>query len=157
MYTLKFLVLSIKNWTHTSEYLSGNQTHSETVLSYVFSLSTMHITDHIHFNVIFILIISDERQNVVVKTNIFTMFHNLKPRTIFISTRGRSIPLFIWQLIEKLSIIDLVRANKQEMILWCGWLKWPTSQPPTKKIICEMTFLTCYSEDWCVLLCMDRS
>ena len=43
------------------------------------------------------------------------MFHNLKPPTIFISTRGRSIPSFIWQLIEKLSIIDLVRANKQEM------------------------------------------
>ena len=58
-----------------------------------------------------------ERQNVGSKSDILKMFHNLKPPTIFISTRGRSIPLFIWQLIEKLSIIDLVRANKQEMIL----------------------------------------
>ena len=65
-----------------------------------------------HFDVIFIIIKCDERQNVVVKSNILTMFHNLKPRTIFISTRDRSIPLFSLQLIEKLSIIDVVRAKK---------------------------------------------
>ena len=71
-----------------------------------------------HFDVIFIIIKCDERQNVVVKSNILTMFHNLKPRTIFISTRDRSIPLFILQLIEKLSIIDVARAKKHYIMSW---------------------------------------
>jgi len=157
MFTLKFLILSIKILTQPQNIHRAIKFTQKQRLRIYFHSQPCILPITSHFDAIFIIIISVERQNVVVKTNIFTMFHNLKPRTIFISTRGRSIPLFIWQLIEKLSIIDLVRANKQEMILWCGWLKWPTSQPPTKKIICEMTFLTCYSEDWCVLLCMDRS
>ena len=48
-----------------------------------------------HFDVIFIIIRCVERQNIVVKSDILTMFKDLKPRTIFISTHGRSIPLFI--------------------------------------------------------------
>ena len=67
-----------------------------------------------HFDVIFIIIICVERQNVVAKSDILTMFHNLKPRTIFISTRDRSIALLILQLIEKLSIINAVRAKEQK-------------------------------------------
>ena len=114
MFTLKFLILSIKILTHTSEYLSGNQMHSEADIEYLFSLSTMHITNHIPFRRHFHY---HERQNVGSKSDILKMFHNLKPRTIFISTRGRSIPSFILQLIEKLSIIDVVRAKTLERIL----------------------------------------
>ena len=66
-----------------------------------------------HFDVIFINIMCDERQNVVAKSDILTMFHNLKPRTILISTRGRSIPLLFLQLILKLIIFQVVRAKKQ--------------------------------------------
>ena len=64
-----------------------------------------------------------ERQNVGSKSDILKMFHNLKPPTIFISTRGRSIPLFILQLIEKLSIINVVRAKTLKRILWWVCLK----------------------------------
>lgn len=64
-----------------------------------------------------------ERQNVGSKSDILKMFHNLKPPTIFISTHGRSIPLFILQLIEKLSIINVVRAKTQKRILWWVCLK----------------------------------
>ena len=120
MFTLKFLILSIKILTHTSEYLSGNQMHSWAAVWYVFSLSTRHITDHIPFRRLFHY---HERQNVGSKSDILKMFHNLKPRTIFISTRGRSIPLFILQLIEKLSIINVVRAKTQKRILWWVCLK----------------------------------
>ena len=68
-----------------------------------------------HIDVIFIIIIHVcvERQNVVAKSDILTMFHNLKPRTILISTRGRSIPLLFLQLILKLIIFQVVRAKKQ--------------------------------------------
>ena len=66
-----------------------------------------------HIDVIFIIIICVERQNVVAKSDILTMFHNLKPRTILISTRGRSIPLLFLQLILKLIIFQVVRAKKQ--------------------------------------------
>ena len=76
-----------------------------------------------HFDVIFIIIRCVERQNIVVKSDILTMFKDLKPRTIFISTCGRSIPLFILQLIEKLSIINVVRAKTQKRILWWVCLK----------------------------------
>jgi hypothetical protein len=68
-------------------------------------------------DVIFIIIRCVERQNVVAKSDILTMFHNLEPQTIFISTRDRSIALLILQLIEKLSIIDVVRAKKHYFTL----------------------------------------
>jgi hypothetical protein len=72
----------------------------------------MHITVTFGFNVIFITIMFVERQNVVVKSSFLTLFKELKARTIFVFARGSSIPLFILQLIGRLSIIDVVRAKK---------------------------------------------
>ena len=53
-----------------------------------------------HFNVLFIINMCDERQNVVVKSNILTMFPYLKPPTIFISTLDLLISINIWQFVQ---------------------------------------------------------
>jgi hypothetical protein len=75
-------IYAFNTW-HTSENPPGNQMHREAEILCFFSLSTMDITDHLPFRRPFHYIISDERQNVVAKTNILTMFKDLKPRTIF--------------------------------------------------------------------------
>ena len=66
-----------------------------------------------HFDVLFIIIMCDERQNVVIKSNILTMLKDLKPRTIFISTLVTLISFIIWRFVERLINFDVVRAKKQ--------------------------------------------
>ena len=67
-----------------------------------------------HFDVIFIIIMCDERQNVVIKSNILTMLIDLKSRTIFISTRDRSIPLLFcnWSRNYQLLTLSEQKSNK---------------------------------------------
>jgi hypothetical protein len=66
-----------------------------------------------HFDVIFIIIRCVERQNVVAKSNILTMFQDLKPRTIFISTRGLLIYRHDGPRVERLVIFHVARVTKQ--------------------------------------------
>ena len=73
MYKLKFLILPIQNLTHALRYWSGNRIHSEAEIPRFFSLSATQFTVASHFDVLFIIITPDERQNVVIKSNnVFT-------------------------------------------------------------------------------------
>ena len=88
MYTSKFLFLSIENLTQPRNIYPAIERIRKRRFRICFHSQPGILPTTSYFDVIFIIIISDERQNVVVKYDILTMLKDLKPRTIFISTLG---------------------------------------------------------------------
>jgi hypothetical protein len=78
MYTLKFLISSLQNLVHLGISIRQSKTLGSGDLLFIFTVNHAYCRSH-RFDVIFIIIMFDERQNVVVKSNILTMFRVLKP------------------------------------------------------------------------------
>ena len=94
MFTMKFLFLSIKIWVRPQNmYATIKYTQKQRFDIYFHSQPCILLITS-HFDVLFIIITPDERQNVVVKSDILTMLKDLKPRTKVISNRDTLITIY---------------------------------------------------------------
>ena len=130
MYTLKFLIFFHYIFDNTSEYLFGIRMHPEAEIWHIFSLSTTPIMITSHFDVLFIIVMCVARQNVEIKSNILTIFKDLKPRTKVISTVGTLKPFGCFGIHRNTSHFWYCQSQKtlfHSVTLECRDIKHPSS------------------------------